>query len=506
MKEKLFSRFKEELAQIYHIGSALAVLNWDREVYMPPKGVSQRAVTVSNLAGILHQKFISPEFEKILKDVKKEMDRGNLSDEEAGVVREIRRDFERSKKIPTEFIKELAKTCSEAHDVWAKARKKSEFKKFLPYLKKIVELKREEADLVGYDNSPYDALLDVYEPGLETKEASVILDDLKDFLVPFLKKIKKSKVKINPQATKGNFPVEKQIKFNRKVAKDLGFDFNSGRIDVSVHPFATGFHPQDVRVTTRYKKDDLFYSLFGIIHEVGHALYEQGLLPEHFGTPLGEAISLGIHESQSRMWENIVGRGKPFWKYFYPILRKEFPKPFQNLKFEDFYQSINYVEPTPIRVEADEVTYNLHVILRFEIERELVEGSIAVEDLPKIWNDKMKDYLGVRIKNDAEGVLQDVHWSGGAIGYFPTYTLGNIYSAQFYKTAKKEILNLEKEIERCQFGHLREWLKKKIHVHGKLFPADDLVKQVTGEGINASHFIDYLEKKYSDIYKISVSK
>ena len=501
MKENI-SKLREKLQELYHINSALAVLHWDQEVFMPSKGAALRAATISNLAGILHEKFISKDFAALLKKAKAKLDDGNLDDEESAIVRELWREYERQKKLPVAFVKEMAQICSEGHNVWIKAREKADFKIFLPYLKKIVALKRKEAKLVGYKKSPYDALLDTYEPYSTSEEISMIFEELKNFLVPFLKKIEKSKAKISPKILSGNFPIEQQKQFNEEVAKKIGFDFEAGRLDTSVHPFSTGFHPNDVRITTRFRKDDLFSSLFSTIHETGHALYEQGLVTKKFGTPLGESISHGIHESQSRMWENTVARSNNFWKYFYPKLQKKFPKPFARIKFEDFYCAINFVEPSLIRVEADEVTYSLHIILRFEIEKELIEGSIEVEDLPKIWNAKMKEYLGVKVPSDANGVLQDVHWSGGGIGYFPSYTLGNLYAAQFYNTAKKDIINLEKEIAAGEFGHLRQWLRKKIHIHGKMYSADGLVREVTGEPLTSQYFIDYLKEKYGEIYKI----
>jgi len=501
-KKENISQLREKLHELYHIGSALAVLNWDQEVFMPPNGASNRAMTISNLSGIFHEKFISKDFAALLRKAKAKFDAGKLDDEESAIVRELWREYERQKKLPVAFVKEMSQVCSEGHNVWIKAREKSDFKIFLPYLKKIVALKRRETELVGFKKSPYDALLDTYEPYATSEEISMIFEDLKKFLVPFLKKIENSKIKINPDTLKGNFPVEKQKEFNADVAKKIGFDFESGRLDTSVHPFSTGFHPNDVRITTRYRKNDLFDSFFGVIHETGHALYEQGLDMKHFGTPLGESISHGIHESQSRMWENTVGRSRNFWIYFFPKLQKKFPNPFAKISFSDFYRTINFVEPSLIRVEADEVTYSLHIILRFEIEKELIEGSIEVEDLPKIWNAKMKEYLGVKVPNDAMGVLQDTHWSGGGIGYFPSYTLGNLYAAQLYNTAKKDILNLEKEIMSGEFGHLRQWLRKKIHIHGKMYSAERLVREVTGEPLTSKYFVDYLKKKYGDIYKI----
>lgn len=501
-KKENISELREKLQEIYHLGSALQVLHWDMEVFMPPKGAQSRAKTIANLSGILHEKFTSKEFAALLKKAKLQLDAGKLDDEESAIVRELWREYERQKKMPVAFVKEMSQICSEGHNVWIKAREKSDFGMFLPVLKKIVALKRKEAHLVGFKKSPYDALLDTYEPGATSEDISIIFEELKKFLVPFLKKIANVKGKINPDILKGNFPIDQQKKFDEEVAKKIGFDFEAGRLDTSVHPFSTGFHPNDVRITTRFREHDLFDSFYGVIHEAGHGLYEQGLDPKHFGTPLGESISHGIHESQSRMWENTVARSRNFWKYFYPKLQKQFPSPFAEVQFEDFYRAINFVESSLIRVEADEVTYSLHIILRFEIEKELIEGSTEVEDLPKIWNAKMKEYFGIKVPNDSVGVLQDTHWSGGGIGYFPSYTLGNLYAAQFYQTAKKDILNLEKEIAAGEFKHLREWLREKIHIHGKMFSADQLVREVTGEPLTSQYFIDYLKEKYGEIYNI----
>jgi len=501
-KEELFEKFVEELEEMTHIKAAIAVLQWDQEVFMPKKGADMRAKTISNLIGILHKRFISKDFENLLFKIKKLADKGKLSDNESCIVREVWREFEREKKMPTEFVRELANVCSKAQSVWAEARRKSDFKMFLPYLKKIIELKRKEAKFAGFKKNPYDALLDIYEPYVTTEEISVIFDDLKKFLVPFLKKIKKSKIKINPNILKDNFPISKQIDFNKLVAEKIGFDFEAGRLDISAHPFSTNFNAQDARITTRYKKDNLIDSLSSTIHESGHAMYEQGILIENFGTPLGESASIGIHESQSRIWENIVGKGKNFWKFFYPIMQEKFPKPFSKIKFDDFYRAINCVKPSLVRVESDEVTYNLHIIMRFEIEKELIDGSIEAEDLPKIWNNKTKEYFGINVPNDAMGVLQDVHWSGGEFGYFPAYALGNLYSAQFYFAAKRDIENLEEKFSEGQFSQFREWLRENIHIHGKMYSTEELLKRITGEKLDSKYFIDYIKNKYSEIYNI----
>lgn len=503
MDQNNLEKLKEELNEIYHLSSAISVLHWDQDVYMPKRGGEMRAKTIANLSGLVHARFTSKLFGSLIKKAVSDMKKGELPEKDARIVREIWREYSREKKLPAKFVKELAETESRSQEIWREARAKSDFKMFRPWLSKIVALKRKEAEYVGFKKTPYDALLDEFEPEMTAEEVSIIFHELKEFLIPFLKEIKKSKVKIDKKALKGNFPLEKQVKFNKFTAEKLGFDFEAGMLETSTHPFTTNFHPHDVRMTTRYKKDDVFNSINSTMHETGHALYEQGLPAENFGTPLGESISLGIHESQSRMWENIIGKSESFWKHFFPLLKKEFPGQFKGVDVRKFYEAINAVKPSLVRVEADEVTYNLHIILRFEIEKELVEGSIEVKDLPKIWNAKVKEYFGLKVPNDAAGILQDVHWSMGAIGYFPTYTLGNLYSAQFYDAARKKISNLEKEITKGDFGNLLKWLRKNIHQHGKFYTAGELAEKVTGEKLNSRHYIDYIKDKYSKIYKIN---
>ncbi len=503
----IYNEFTTLLLELYQLKSILALLDWDTQVNMPEKGSQRRGETVAFLAGLLHNKFVSGEFEKLLKSVKKLDQERKLEEKQSAVVREVSREFVREKKLPENFVRELAQVTSEAHQVWVRARKENKFRGFLPYLERIIDLKRREAEYVGYRQSPYDALLDTYEPRAKAAEIDKVFANLKEFLIPFIKKIisksasRSAKVKI--KSLKGSFPLEKQKEWGRMVAGALGFDFTAGRIDQAVHPFATNFHPEDVRITTRFNSHDLFYSLMSTIHEVGHALYEQGLPVENFGTPLAESISLGIHESQSRVWENQVGRSLPFWKYFYPALRRKFPKPFGKIKLEDFHRSLNLVRPSLIRTEADEVTYNLHIILRFELEKALIEGEITPAELPKLWKKKMKDYLGIIPKTDREGVLQDIHWSAGLFGYFPTYALGNLYSAQFYAAAKLSNPGLESQFARGKFAKFGAWLKTNIHVHGKFYSADQLCKKISGKPLNAKYFTDYLASKYSQIYKLS---
>ncbi len=497
-----FSAFEHKLVDIAQLKSAFAVLNWDKDVFMPPKGSGPRAAMLGYLAGELHDKVLSQEFRGLLREAKAAADAGELSPGDRAIVREVWRDVSREEKLPVEFVKELTQVTSEAYHVWMDARRKKDFKLFAPHLTKIVALKRREAELVGFVQSPYDALLDTFEPYATTQEIAVALGDLKNFLAPFLVKIRNSKARVSRGAIAGDFDIEKQKAFCALAARQVGYDFDAGRLDVSAHPFSTSFHPLDSRITTRYNRSEFMQSISGVIHETGHALYEQGLPAARFGTPLAEAVSLGIHESQSRLWENLVGKSRAFWIYFYPLLQKEFPVPLRNVPLESFYRAINTVEPSFIRVEADEVTYNLHIILRFEIEKALIEGEIGVDDLPRIWNSKMKELLMLDVPDDSLGVLQDVHWSGGMIGYFPTYSLGNLYSAQFFAAARRDIPTLDDEMARGEFGRLLTWLREKIHVHGKMYSAQELVKNATGEKLNSKYFADYISRKYGEIYEL----
>ncbi|OHA58228.1 MAG: hypothetical protein A2571_03145 [Candidatus Vogelbacteria bacterium RIFOXYD1_FULL_44_32] len=493
---------KERLVEISHLTSILNLLEWDQEVNMPRKAGDARAEAFAHLAGIIHSKILALNEGGHLVQLKKLFDSGKISGGNGVIVNETWRTYDREKKLPASFVQELATTISKAQGVWAEARTKNDFAIFLPHLEKIVKLKKQEAELVGYTASPYDALLDAYEPGIDTATFSAILLDLKEFLVPFLKRIKESTVKIKPERVKGRFKLHQQIIFNELVLNQIGFDLEAGRLDASVHPFSSGFHPYDVRLTTRYKENDVLYSLGSTIHEAGHGLYEQGLPVEHFGTPLAETVSLGIHESQSRLWENQIGKSRPFWKFFYPKLQQAFSKPFQNILPAEFYQIINRVQPSLIRTEADEVTYNLHIILRFEIEKDLIEGKIKAKDLPALWRAKMKEYLDIEVPSDTLGVLQDVHWSAGLFGYFPTYSFGNLYAAQFYAKMEKDIPNLDRKIAIGDFTVVIEWLRRHIHLTGKTDTASDLVKKVTGEALDPKYFNQYLEEKYSEIYNL----
>jgi carboxypeptidase Taq len=476
---------------------------------MPAGGGAARAEQIATLQGIAHQKLVSPETERLLggwldlhTGVLLEQD-GELWDESSrALLREVWRDYSRSKKLPSEFVMQLSRQCSLAQQVWAEAKAQSNFRSFLPSLRTVLSLKREEAQFLGFTGSPYNALLDSYEPGSTVAVLAPLFAQLKARLVPLLTKIQQSRLQIDDSFLYHAYDQARQLEFGRLVLIAMGYDFEKGRLDLSAHPFTTSFHPTDVRVTTRVYEHDLPSCLFSCIHEGGHGLYDQGLDPAHYGTPLGESVSLGIHESQSRMWENLVGRSRSFWKWYYPKTKAALPDTLKDVSEEQFYFAVNAIEPSLIRVEADEATYNLHIMLRFEIEQDLIEGNTNPEELPAIWNSKMKDYLGIAPSNDAEGVLQDVHWSMGGFGYFPTYTIGNLYAVQFYEQAKLEIPHLEDEIAAGQLMVLRRWLAQKIHRWGRMFPPEHLAQRVTGVSLSPEPFLRYIDRKYGELYHL----
>lgn len=499
----------DRLRDIQHLNSAASLLSWDQETYMPPGGGAARADQLATLQTLAHDKLVSPEIEAMLNRwidpaTGQALDQaGEPWDEPSrSLLREVWRDFSRAKKLPSEFVTRLGRESSLAQQVWADARKKNDFTMFLPNLRTMVSLKREEAGYLGYRDTPYDALLDHYEPGTKVAQIIPLFEALKARLVPLLERVVGSSVAIDDAVLFRPYDTQRQLEFGRLVLTAMGYDFDRGRLDLSAHPFSTGFHPTDVRLTTRVFEKDLPSCLFSCLHEGGHGLYDQGLDPERYGTPLGDSLSLGIHESQSRLWENCVGRSRPFWHCFYPLLQQVFPDQLGGLAFELFYAAINRVQPSLIRVEADELTYNLHIMVRFEIELDLIEGRTRVEDLPAIWREKMKRFLGIVPERDADGVLQDVHWSLGAIGYFPTYTLGNLYAVQFYEQAKLEVPDLEGEIAAGRLTVLTRWLNQKIHRWGRMFSADHLVQRITGKPLSPEPFLNYLEKKFGEVYRL----
>ena len=493
------------LLEIRRIQSAASVLSWDQETYMPAGGGAARAEQIATLEGLAHEKLVCEEVETLLADwidPATGQAAAGWDEPSRSLLRETWRDFSRAKKLPSAFVIRLSRECSLAQQAWVTAREESRFSKFLPSLRTIISLKREEADYLGYRNSPYDALLDTYEPGATIGQLAPLFTELRERLVVLLRKVQASGVAVDDTCLHQRFDQAKQIEFGRLVLVAMGYDFERGRLDLSAHPFTTSFHPTDVRVTTSVFEKDLPSCLFSCIHEGGHGLYDQGLDPRYYGSPLGESVSLGIHESQSRLWENCVGRSRAFWHCFYPILQQTFPQQLGTVPLDLFYAAINRASPSLIRVEADELTYNLHIMLRVEIEQALIENRVQPDDLPELWNEKMQSYLGIVPEQDAEGVLQDVHWSMGAFGYFPTYTLGNLYAVQFFEQAKQELPQLEEHIAAGQLVPLRRWLEQKIHRWGRMFTPDHLARRVTGKGVSPEPFLHYLEGKYRELYQL----
>ena len=466
-----YETFMDKVAELADIGHAEGLLSWDQETYMPPKGAAMRARAQGTLAGLHHERLTAPELVGLVADL-----RGQVLEDDAAVnVREIGRSQDRALKIPKELVVELSQTESLSHEAWIEARQQAEFTLFQPWLEKILKLKKEVAERVGYEGTIYNALLDEYEPYARTEDIEPVFAELKEKLVPLVEKITATEKFPAKGIIDQDFAIAKQEELGRQVLADLGFDLEAGRLDVAVHPFCSGTSRDDVRLTTRYSADWLPGSLFGTIHEAGHGLYEQGLPADAVGTPAGGSVSLGIHESQSRLWENMVGRSRAFWTHYLPRLKALFPAQLQEIDLDSFYAAVNQVEPSLIRVEADEVTYNLHILLRFELERDLLEERVEVAELPSVWNERMQQYLGVRPPDDAQGVLQDVHWSFGLMGYFPTYTLGNLYGAQFFHQAQQDLPDLQTQIGRGELLNLKTWLNDKVHSRGSRLMAGELV-------------------------------
>jgi carboxypeptidase Taq len=475
------------------------VLGWDQQVYMPPGGAEARAEQLSTLSKIAHDMFVVDEIGVLLEDLAK-ADFPYDSDE-ASLIRVVRRDYDKARKLPSALVEELSRTFSQGLQIWTKARAAKNFSQYRDILSKIVGLNIQVAEAFGYEACPYDALLDQSEPGMKTFEVRRIFDALKSDLVPLVQAIAERPGLVDVSFLKQEFDETTQWNFGLIPLKAIGFDFERGRQDRSVHPFTTTFSTNDVRITTRVFKDQFPSALFSTLHEGGHALYDQGSDPALEGTFLAGGTSLGVHESQSRLWENVLGRSRAFWQFYYSQLQEAFPKQLRTVSMETFYRAINNVERSFIRVEADEVTYNLHIFMRFELEQDLIEGRLRVADLPEAWNAKMEAYLGLIPPNDALGVLQDIHWSVGLMGYFPTYALGNVLSLQFYEQALKEIPDMEEQFRKGGFGEMRKWLKGKIHRHGRKFTANELLQRLTSvQELDARPYLAYIKHKYSEIY------
>ena len=495
---KHYDRVMEMYREISDLYGALALMGWDQETYMPPKGAASRGRQLATLSGMAHERITSDEMRAELDAARAE----TLTDDEEVNIREIVRSSDRAVKIPVDLVRDLAETSSAAIGVWIRARQENDFPAFSPWIDKLVALQREVAEAVGYEDEPYDALLDEYEPYASTKDTAAVFDSIRGPLVDLVRRIASSDVEPRTDFLERNYPVDDQRRMGVMAAERMGFDFEAGRLDISPHPFCTHMGVNDVRLTTRYSETLPMQSFYGVIHEAGHGLYEQGQDPSHEGTPRGASVSLGIHESQSRLWENMVGRSRAFWRYFFPDFAAIFPGQTSDVSEEEVYAAVNEVKPSLIRVEADEITYNLHILLRFEIERGLFTDEYATGDLSAVWNEKMKAFLGIEPPDDRAGVLQDIHWSHGSFGYFPTYTLGNLYAAQFYRAAERDIPGLTDRIARGELLPLRDWLREHIHLPGMTHRAGELVERVTGEPLTADCFLSYVRDKYASLYRL----
>ena len=483
------------------IAAATAVLDWDQEVMMPPKGGQGRPHHVATLAGIHHEKLTSPQTGDVLARLTDAFaDGGEVSEVERALVREMKRQYDLAVKVPSSLVKQLAEAASRGVEVWREARRDDDFAAFAPALSHTYALKRQMADHLGYAESPYDALLDQFEPGMTAAQVETLFAPLREQTLALMARIQAAP-QVNVSVVEGEWDADKQWDFGMRVLHDMGYDFDAGRQDKSAHPFTTSFTaPFDVRVTTRVDPTMLTSALFSTIHEGGHALYEQGFDPALARTPLANSPGLAMHESQSRLWENYIGRGRPFWQHYFPLLVATFPDRLQADDFEHFYRAVNRVEPSLIRVEADEVTYNMHIILRFELEQALIEERVGVGDLPEVWNAKMQNYVGTTSPTDANGVMQDIHWPSGLVGYFPTYSLGNLIGAQLYYTLRDTFTDFDDRVAAGDLGFILAWLRENVHRYGHIYSTDELVRRATGKPLDAAYFARYLAEKYGPIY------
>ena len=485
-----------KLKRAHTLGTVAGLLGWDEQVYLPPDSTDQRAEQLAVLAELHHAAATDPAIGRALGEL--EAEPGRLTPDEAVVVREARRDYDRATRLPADLVTEKARHGSAAYHAWTAARARADFGAFAPFLEKHLDLARREAACLGWGDRPYDYAIDKHDPGLDAATITRLFNELKRDLLPLVRAIAASPVKADPTLFRG-FPVERQRAFLLKVTERLGFNYRRGRFDVSVHPFCEG-SGADIRMTTRFDENNPLDSLFSSIHETGHGLYEQGLPLADLGTPLGQNAGMAMHESQSRMWENQVARGRAFWRHFEPEWRAAFPAQLDGISPDALYLAINAVQPTLIRVDSDEVHYNLHILLRFDLERRLFSGELAVRDLPAAWNALAQELLGLTPAHDGEGVLQDVHWSGGAFGYFPSYCLGNMIAAQNWAAVRRDLPGLEEDFARGEFGRLLGWLRTHVHAQGRRLPALDLVKRVTGEDLSPRHLVSYLKERYLPLY------
>lgn len=498
MSEKM-DQLKTLLAEVADLYAVQSVLSWDQQTYMPQGGGEARGNQLATIGKIAHQRFTSDEIGKLLGDLEKEYNGTEPDSDATRLLKITRHDYDRATRVPPEFVAEFAVVTSKSFEAWREARGKSDFSIFQPHLEKVVELNRRYVNFFPPADHPYDVLLDQFERGMKTADVKAIFDALRSQQVDLLKAIA-AKPQVDDSFLTVAYDEKKMWEFSETIATRFGYDWQRGRQDKSAHPFSTTFSVNDVRITTRFEAERPTNMLFSTMHETGHALYELGSNPAFERSPLAGGTSLAVHESQSRMWENLVGRSLAFWEHFYPEFQKLFPAQVGDVDLLTFYKGINKVEPSLIRVNADEATYNMHIMLRLELEIGMVEGTIDVKDLPEVWNAKMQEYLGIVPPDDAKGVLQDIHWSGGTLGYFSTYALGNLISAQLWEKIHADVPDLDEQFRRGEFGALLAWLREKLHIHGRKYEPQEMVQRLTGSKINSEAYVRYLKRKFGDIY------
>ena len=499
MPSENYAALLERIGRVKDVNSAMGLLSWDQEVYMPPKAAPARGRQLATLSAISHRMFTDKEVGELLERLGGDT---SLSADATKLVEETRYDYDRATRLPETFVQKFTEERSKAYEAWVRAKGENNFEGFRPNLETIVDLSKQKADLMGYEGSPYNALLEDYERGMTTEQLRPIFSELAERQSKLVERIAASGHAPDTAWLDTEWDRDAQWEFTLRLLRDMGYDLEAGRQDESVHPFTTDFDLYDVRVTTRINTKNPFEAIMASIHEGGHGLYEQGFLASDQRTILGEAISLGIHESQSRLWETMIGQSRPFWEHYAEVLRQAFPKQLKNVSNDAVYRGVNKVQPTLRRLDADECTYNLHIILRFEIEVALIEGDLKAADIPGLWKAKMKQYLGLEVPDDARGCLQDIHWSHGSIGYFPTYALGNLYAAQFLETLIEDIPALWDEVGAGDFASLLSWLRAKVHQVGRRKQPAELVRDVTGKDPDSEAYLNYLEKKYGELYDL----
>ena len=499
-----FEPLREHLAALADLRNVAQLLDWDQQTMMPPGGAPARAETAATVQRISHEMFVSDETGRLLEAAEAHLNGAPADSDDASLVRVTRRRWEKARRVPPQLAADLARAASIGHQAWVVAREASDFAAFMPYLERNFELVRRYIDCFDGFECAYDVLLDDYEPGGLTREVSSLFDELKAELRPIIAVVEQHQDRVDDSLLYGHFPVDRQRDLVGWLLERMGFDRAGWRIDDAVHPFATGFSNHDVRITTRWDEGFLPTSVYGAMHECGHGLYEEGIAQSLQRTPLGHAESLAMHESQSRLWENLVGRGRPFCGVLAPQIAEVFGNGMSALDADSFYRAVNRVAPSLIRVEADEVTYGLHIIIRFELEQELVDGRLAIRDLPEAWNARYEEYLGLEVPDDAHGVLQDVHWAAGLIGYFPTYALGNLIAGQLFQRARADLPDLDSRVAAGDLHGLREWLREHVHRHGAKFSTSELLDRLVGGPIAVGPFVDYLKAKLGQVYDVEL--